>query len=89
MKSKTVRAALLLTLGSAVMLGGCGTSNKQLASIRSNQTPALDSLDMRYVDMANRRHLGHDTNFRNLRGTMSRALFFDRPSRLTPHPVPY
>ncbi|MBX3353337.1 MAG: hypothetical protein KF684_10445 [Phycisphaeraceae bacterium] len=67
-------------LGVAVVaLGGC----------RADPTPELQTLSQRPADVNNRINIVEDTNWRMFNQDLGRAFFYDRPSRLTPGPVPY
>lgn len=63
----------------AVVLGGC----------RTDPTPELQTLSQRPADVNNRINIVENTNWRMFNQDLGRAFFYDRPSRLTPGPVPY
>lgn len=82
------RAGAGLTLGALVLLlgaGGCArtASEQQLAEIRSNPSPGVDTLTERPDDIDNALTMTFDSNFRQLNSDLGRALLLDRPSRLT------
>jgi hypothetical protein len=75
---------LLALLGGACTLGGCS------GSVSGDLSPGLATLSGRSVDYGNRRALAFDTNYRLLKEDWSRGFAFtDRPSRLSPAPVPH
>jgi len=57
-------------------------------AIRADLTPELVDLDDRYEDIQGRVARVWDTNLRIFWEDWGRALMLDRPSRLTPKPVP-
>jgi len=70
-------AAILLALSA---LSGCG--------IRHNLTPELSTLEDRPVDVDNSWAISANENWRMLVSDWQRAALIDRPSRLTPEPLP-
>ncbi len=70
-------------------LTACSGQQQRLSSYRSNPSPELDTLSKSHDNIDNRLTIGSDTNFRMLNEDIGRALLLDRPSRLTPVPVPY
>jgi hypothetical protein len=79
MRKVLFTAAAILLVGSA--LTGCGT--------RHNLTPELMNLSDRPVDVDNTWALTANTNWRMLVGDFQRGALIDRPSRLTPEPIPH
>ncbi|MEO0482783.1 MAG: hypothetical protein AAF138_04100 [Planctomycetota bacterium] len=89
------RIALTLALGVAATVStGClysgpksteGDANK----IRYNLSPELYSTNKRPADVRNALAYQSNTNIRMLRADAGRFFMLDRPSRLTPEPVPY
>lgn len=76
-------ASALIALTGA--LGACHSSQHagNEATIRYDPTPALSTLHSRTQDQTNRLTITRDTNFRMIPIDISRALYVDRPSRLT------
>lgn len=68
----------VLALAALASLGGC-----------ANLTPELDTLSQRPADIDNRIAITDDTNLRMLNQDLGRMFLLDRPTRLTPGPVPY
>jgi hypothetical protein len=71
-------------------LGGCAGKNSESKAeeLRGNLTPELDTLSQRKTDMDNETALTFDENGRMLNEDWRRFWLLDRPSRLTPNPVP-
>ena len=73
------------------LLAGC-SGNKQeakLAELRSNPSPELDTLHERPADIDNSLTVTADENWRMFNEDLGRFWLLDRPSRLTPEPVPH
>ncbi|MGP1310370.1 MAG: hypothetical protein ACTS27_09255 [Phycisphaerales bacterium] len=68
----------VLTLAALATLGGC-----------ADISPEVDTLSQRPADVNNRIAITNDTNLRMLNQDLGRLFLLDRPSRLTPGPVPY
>lgn len=64
-------------------LGGCSSS------VNSDPSPALDTLSQTDFEIHNALVLQRDTNFRMLWEDLGRIWMTDRPSRLSPKPIPY
>jgi hypothetical protein len=84
--------ALAALAGAALF--GCATASSpsdhaQAERIRADLTPELDTLYQRPDDMANAFTLMLDENGRMFWQDIGRALYVDRPSRLTREPVPW
>lgn len=86
--STSRRACVCVLLASAAALGGCATRSTYLQSIRANPTPELMTLHQRPVDVGNSLALMRNENTRMFWQDLSRALYWDRPSRLTPEAMP-
>jgi hypothetical protein len=74
-----------------VLLAGCA-GNKQeakLSELRSNPSPELDTMYERRTDMDNALTVTADENWRMFNQDLGRFWLLDRPSRLTPEPVPH
>jgi len=82
-------AALLVAAGT---LSGCYTGGGSLtgrdAQLRSNPTPELQTLYQRQVDVDNALTVMSDENWRMFNQDLGRVFYTNRPSRLTPEPVP-
>lgn len=95
MKTRVQRLTIL-ALGSAAAAGltGCSTAasqadHQQAERIRADLTPELDTLYQRPDDMSNAFTIMLDENGRMWWQDLGRALYTNRPSRLTPEPVPW
>jgi hypothetical protein len=89
MRSRSyLTAAGALTL---VCLSGCyiGDPADRTNSIRTDPSPNLETLYQRNEDRANAVSLTTDTNWRMFNEDMGRFWLLDRPSRLTPEPMPH
>ena len=78
-------SCLALGSGLALLSTGCSANS----DFRSNPTPELDTLSQRHEDIDNRLTITSDTNFRILNEDIGRFFLLDRPSRLSPRPMPY
>ena len=71
---------------------GCSSSSdysEKLASeVRSDPTPSLDTLSQRRTDMDNAIAVTEDENWRMFNQDLGRFWLLDRPSLLTPEPLP-
>jgi hypothetical protein len=72
-----------------ITLAGCGSTSTRLGSIRANPAPELHRLALTRAEAKNSLAITRATNIRNARSTLTRALYLDRPTRLTPSPIPY
>jgi hypothetical protein len=91
--SRTAARALALTTLAllSVGLGACGGNAQSTAAgdVRNNITPELSTLTSRPVDLKNDRALVANYNWRIMSQDFNRAMFLDRPSRLTHLPMPH
>jgi hypothetical protein len=87
---KNVVGAGLVSALALMALGGCAGKNSESKAeeLRGNLTPELDTLSQRQTDMDNEAALTIDENGRMLNEDWRRLWLLDRPSRLTPNPVP-
>lgn len=76
----------VVILGSVTLLG---VTAMTVGGCRMDPTPELKTLSQRPADVNNRINIVEDTNWRMFNQDLGRAFFYDRPSRLTPGPVPY
>lgn len=67
------------------MLGGCSKADQ----FRANPTPVLQSTYQTNGQQNNRLTVTSDSNFRMLTEDLSRAMYLDKPSSLSPRPTPY
>lgn len=95
MSTRAMRSVTVL-LGSAAavaLFAGCSASNRsdyaEAAKIRANLTPELDTLYQRPDDIENAMTIMADENGRMFWQDLGRAMYTDRPSRLTREPVPW
>lgn len=75
----------------ALALGGCtgGSAVQQEADkYRWDPSPEVDTLTERPDDMLNTIAITNDTNLRMLNEDLGRFWLFERPSRLSPLPIP-
>lgn len=70
-----------------IAASGCETSRYQ--SIKDDATPNLDTLYERPEDIDNTVVTTFDENGRMFWQDLGRAMYWDRPSRLTREPVPH
>lgn len=84
-RALTLPAAGLLVIA----LGACSPQKQRLDAYRGNPTPELDTLSKTHDNIDNRLTITSDSNLRMLNEDIGRALLLDRPSRLSPVPVPY
>lgn len=95
MMSKTARSITLAAgaLALAALLGGCSATETQhagdIAAIRKDPSPAMESLSGRKADKRNQRTVAWDTNTRQMHEDGARFFLSDKPSRLTPVVKPY
>jgi hypothetical protein len=75
-----------LVLATAGLVGGCTTTREE--DIHADLTPELETLHERQADMDNSWTLMMDENGRMFVEDLGRAWYTNRPSRLTPEPVP-
>ncbi|HYE60855.1 MAG TPA: hypothetical protein VD997_02570 [Phycisphaerales bacterium] len=84
MLSKVRVVGLLALVAGASTLGGCASS------VDGDLSPGLATLSGRAVDYGNSRAHAWDTNYRTLKEDWARGFAFtDRPSRLSPAPIPH
>ena len=87
------RSALLIAALAAVcvapMVGCKSEADRRASRIRRNLTPELDTLYQREDDIDNALALTFDENGRMILQDLGRAFYTDRPSRLTPEPIPH
>ncbi len=82
--------AVAFTALSPLLMTGCETSStRRHRLIRANLTPELRTLHQRKVDQQNAIAITFDENGRMFSQDLGRAFMTDRPSRLTPEPVPH
>ena len=70
-----------------IAASGCETSRYQ--SIKDDATPNLDTLYERPEDIDNAVVTTFDENGRMFWQDLGRAMYWDRPSRLTREPIPH
>ncbi len=89
----TRRTIAALALAAAACSVGCSSSSNaprhagDVSAIRANPSPAMHTLAGRHTDAKNRRTVTIDTNLRMFTEDWERAMFLDRPSRLTMYPT--
>lgn len=89
MKSRSALALGFVSLAALCVAGGCqsSASRQQLASIRANPTPELQSLSQSEDDIDNQLTVTFDTNLRSLSRDVGNFWLLDSPSHLSPAPI--
>ncbi|MBL4808857.1 MAG: hypothetical protein JKY43_02210 [Phycisphaerales bacterium] len=88
MKNLSTKAAATILLSAALLtLSACTSSSSpkhagNINSIRTNPSPAMQTLARRASDRTNTHAYVIDTNMRSLRNDIDSVFFLDRPSRL-------
>lgn len=85
----TITVAALAVVVAAPLAGCQSEADRRAARIRRNLTPELDTLYQREDDIDNVLALTFDENGRMILQDLGRAFYTDRPSRLTPEPIPH
>ena len=86
----TVATSVLATCAAgAALLGGCSHKNTSTFAIRSHPSPNSMTLHERPADIANTLAFTRDTNLRMMMQDLGRVFYTDRPSMLTPEPMPH
>lgn len=85
---------LLIAAAGAACVGSAGCVNAQAKGTRYREvswslTPELETLDKTYVDVDRQVTTSWKTDIRMIQDDFSRAQMIDRPSRLSPFPIPY
>lgn len=82
--------ARLAIAGSAMLiLSGCASYfGDGVGEIRRAPSPGIKTLYERGGDMQNAMTVMADENWRMFTEDLGRAFYWDRPSRLTPEPIP-
>jgi type IV pilus biogenesis protein CpaD/CtpE len=87
MRTRAKPASVFLAALAASALVGCaGGSN--VGAIRSSPTPELMNVAETPDQIANKLALTRDYNLRMISEDAARVLMIDRPSRLSPAPIP-
>ena len=73
--------------GGLLLLSGCRSGTT--AAIYHDPTPALDTLSQTDFEVKNALVNTRETNFRMVWEDLGRMWMLDRPSRLSPKPIPY
>jgi|GEM_PF-587454 len=83
--------ALFAIVGVVALSGvsGCTTDGPKHQSVVHNLTPEMIGLAKRPVDLQNSTSVTWNADNRMLVDDWSRAALIDRPSRLTPYPMPH
>ncbi len=88
MKTRSRRAAMVVLALSGLGLAACSQNSVSGRAIRMDPTPELITLHQRPVDIANEYAFMRNTNHRMILADIRRVFYTDRPSRLTPEPMP-
>ncbi len=90
MRHRRTRLFIAASLAAAT-LAGCSSAprDRQAEMIRSNPSPELYTLHDTPADVRNTLAIMENENNRMLRRDIGKVLLLDRPSRLTPEPVPW
>lgn len=87
--SRNARLFLASLIAVGVAASGCGSSkDKRVGAIRSDLTPEMKTLHNRPDDVRNSLAIYYNEMERMMWQDLGRAFYTDRPSRLTPEPVP-
>lgn len=89
-RDRRIQILTASALFGALCLGGCASNklDEKADELRSNPSPELDTMYQRQSDIKNAQTVTADENFRMLNQDLGRFWLLDRPSRLTPEPVP-
>ncbi|MFG0276249.1 MAG: hypothetical protein ACF8QF_14460 [Phycisphaerales bacterium] len=87
-RSSVLLAACLVVPVLALGTTGCAKSTR-LGQIRAQPAPELKSLDRTKAERKNNWATVRGTNLRNLNSALGRTFYTNRPSRLSPAPIPY
>ena len=87
-RSTVVLAACLVAPVLAIGMSGCAKSTRT-GQIRAQPAPEMKTLDKTAAERKNNWAMVRGTNIRNFNSTVARFFYIDRPSRLTPAPVPH
>lgn len=80
-KTRTAKYLTIATLGAiATLLTGCAVTDP---------SPSVTALGRSDAEISKTYTVAEDTNFRAFIEDLERAFYTDRPSRLTPRPMPY
>lgn len=91
MRDRTARVCVAAGLGATALLALCASGcskGGRVDAYRLDPTPNVDTMSETPDEIANKTTATFDTNFRELNEDLGRLLYLDRPSRLTPKPVP-
>ena len=88
-RTLAISLATLMIASTGVALTGCSKTSSRLGAIRKHPAPELRSLANTRDETRNNWATVRTTNNRNFRDALGRALYVDRPSRLTPSSMPY
>jgi hypothetical protein len=88
MKTTARRTLLVSAVAALAGLVGCSSTESQYDSIRADLTPELETLHERQSDMDNSWTIMMDENGRMFMEDLGRVFYTNRPSRLTPEPLP-
>lgn len=90
MRIREARVAVVAGLGALTLasLAATGCGGRRVDAYRLNPTPNVHTLSETGDEIANKTTATFDTNFRMLNEDLGRFLFLDRPSRLSPKPIP-
>ncbi len=78
----------VMSLAGGIALSGCKSTSADAMSVRLEPSPELTTLYERPDDVLNNLAIMVDENERMFWEDLGRALYWDRPSRLTPEPLP-
>lgn len=90
MKLRVTRGVVVsAALIAGAMATGCSTRSADINAIRMNPSPEVMTLFERPTDVRNAITLMWDENLRMANQDLGRVFFFNKPSRLTPEPIPH
>ena len=87
--SVTRAAAVSAALVAGALATGCSNRSADINAIRMNPSPEVMTLNERPTDVRNAITIMWDENIRMANEDLGRFFFFNRPSRLTPEPIPH
>jgi hypothetical protein len=87
-RSSVVLAACLVAPVLAIGMSGCAKSTKT-GQIRARPAPEMVTLDKTAPERRNNWAVVRGTNVRNFNSSVARFFYIDRPSRLSPTPIPH
>lgn len=88
-RRRTLTACFFSACAATALIAASGCETSRYQSIKDDATPNLDTLYERPEDIDNAVVTTFDENGRMIWQDLGRAMYWDRPSRLTREPVPH